>query len=465
MSQQKRAIISVYEKKGLAPLAKGLVDLGYELLSTGGTYTELTKEGLKVTKISDITNFPEILGGRVKTLHPAVHGGILARRNEEHLKELQAHNISPIDIVVCNLYPFNETIKKQGISEADAIEQIDIGGVALLRASAKNFESVTVLSDEKDYIPVLDLLKSGKLDLSQRKRLALKAFRLTASYDAAIATWLGTVFEGTDQLPNAIHISAERILNLRYGENPHQKGALYRFVGTEYGFEQIHAEKELSYNNIQDLESAAAIPAEFSTPCVAIIKHNTPCGLATGSSLVEAFNAALACDPISAFGSIIATNEEITSEFVNAVGKLFLEVLVGPSYSADALDLLKKKKKSCRVMLSKLRPEREETSLVIHSVQGGLLVQTRDDTGVDFQKWKVVTDKQPTEEQMKSLAFAWIAVKHCKSNAIVYVQQTATVGIGSGFTNRVDAVRFASHQAGDKAVSYTHLTLPTIYSV
>jgi len=278
--------------------------------------------------------------------------------------------------------------------------------------------------------------------------LALKAFRSTASYDAAIATWLGNVVEGDKELPATLHLSAERVLNLRYGENPHQKGALYQLTGSTYGFEQVLGEKELSYNNIQDLEAGAAVPLEFSESCVCIIKHNTPCGLAVASNAIEAYKAAFECDTVSAFGSVIATNREITVEFLDAVGKLFVEVFVAPKYSTDALEYLKKKKKNCRAMIAK---EGKYTGLVVHSVKGGLLVQTPDDTGVKFENWKVVSKKQPTEEQKKSLAFAWIAVKHTKSNAIVFVQGTATIGIGSGFPNRVDAVRFAAHQAGEKA--------------
>jgi len=445
----KRALISVYDKTGLVEISQVLQKHGYEIVSTGGSYKKLQEAGIKVTQVSNVTNFPEILGGRVKTLHPMIHGGILAKRTPEHIAELQKYSITPIDVVICNLYPFVETLTKGGVTEADIIEEIDIGGVTLLRAAAKNFESVTVISDPKDYHLLTEGLIQG-ITRDERKKFALKAFRHTATYDAAIATWLTDSAEPlhTD-LPNEFNLSLKRIQALRYGENPHQKGALYKWSDSNYPFEQLQG-KELSYNNILDIESAWHVCLDFSeVPCCAIIKHNTPCGIATHEkSLVEAFKAALECDSISAFGSIIAVNREVDLTLVKTIGKLFLEVLVASHYTSEALEWLAKEKKNCRVMITKgsFKPE-----LVYRSVFGGCLVQTADITGVNFTQWKVVSQKQPTEQQRNALAFAWIAVKHVKSNAIVLVQGTATVGIGCGQTNRVDSVRLATQSAREKA--------------
>ncbi|HEY63943.1 MAG TPA: bifunctional phosphoribosylaminoimidazolecarboxamide formyltransferase/IMP cyclohydrolase [Caldilineae bacterium] len=442
-----RALLSVYDKTGLVEFGRGLVELGFELVASGGTARALSQAGLPVTQIDQITGFPEILGGRVKTLHPAVHGGILARRTPEHLAELESHGITPIDLVACNLYPFVETVRRPDVTEAQAVEEIDIGGVTLLRAAAKNFESVTVVCDPADYEGVLNALRSGEVPLDERRRLALKAFRHTAAYDAAIANWLAGMVEADEPMPGALNLAAERVQLLRYGENPHQQGALYRWVGASPAFEQLQG-KELSYNNIVDLEAAWAMPQEFDEPAVAIIKHTNPSGLAVADTLVEAYRLALECDPVSAFGSIIATNREVDLALVEEIGSLFVEVIVAPSYTPEALEWLARRKKNCRVMVAK--PGGEE-DLVIRSVRNGLLAQTPDLRGVDESKWRVVTKRQPTEAERKSLAFAWIAVKHVKSNAIVFARGTATVGVGAGQMNRVDSVHLAARRAGERA--------------
>ncbi|NOZ28306.1 MAG: bifunctional phosphoribosylaminoimidazolecarboxamide formyltransferase/IMP cyclohydrolase [Chloroflexi bacterium] len=442
-----RALLSVYDKTGLVEFGRGLAELGFELVASGGTARTLSEAGLAVTQVDEITGFPEILGGRVKTLHPAVHGGILARRTPEHLAELESHGITPIDLVACNLYPFVETVRRPDVTEAQAVEEIDIGGVTLLRAAAKNFESVTVVCDPADYGRVLEALRTGEVPADERRRLALKAFRHTAAYDAAIATWLAGRVEADEPMPGALNLAAERVQLLRYGENPHQQAALYRWVGASPAFEQLQG-KELSYNNIVDLEAAWAMPQEFDEPAVAIIKHTNPSGLAVADTLVDAYRLALACDPVSAFGSIIAVNREVDLALVEEIGSLFVEVLVAPSYTPKALEWLAQHKKNCRVMVAK--PGGEE-DLVIRSVRNGLLAQTPDLRGVDESKWKVVTKRQPTEAERKSLAFAWIAVKHVKSNAIVFVQGTATVGVGAGQMNRVDSVYLAARRAGDRA--------------
>jgi len=446
----RRALLSVYDKTGLVEFAAGLAELGFELAASGGTARALSAAGLPVTQVDQVTGFPEILGGRVKTLHPAIHGGILARRTPEHLAELAAHDIAPVDLVVSNLYPFAATIARPGVTEAEAVEEIDIGGVALLRAAANNYESVAVLCDPADYADMLAALRADALDADRRRALALKAFRHTAAYDAAISTWLTGAVETlhATSLPETINLAAERVQLLRYGENPHQQAALYRWAGAAPAFEQLQG-KELSYNNIVDLEAAWAMPQEFAEPTVAIIKHTNPSGLASAASLLDAYRLAFACDPVSAYGSIIATNREVDLALVQEIGSLFVEVLAAPGYSADALDWLAAHKKNCRVMVAR---SSGADGLMMRSVAGGLLAQTPDARGVDESTWQVVTQRQPTDAERRSLAFAWLAAKHVKSNAIVFIQGTATVGVGAGQMNRVDSVYLAARRAGDRAV-------------
>jgi phosphoribosylaminoimidazolecarboxamide formyltransferase/IMP cyclohydrolase len=442
-----RAILSVYDKTGLVELGQGLHALGFELVASGGTARALSAAGLSVMQVEAITGHPEILGGRVKTLHPAVHGGILARRTPEHLAELAAHDIGPVHLVVCNLYPFAATVARPGVTETEAVEEIDIGGVTLLRAAAKNFESVAILCDPADYAPALEALRTGSLSAGDRRRLALKAFRHTAAYDAAIATWLAGRAEPDAPLPAALNLAAERVQLLRYGENPHQHAALYRWAGALPAFEQLQG-KELSYNNLVDLEAAWAMPQEFEAPAVAIIKHTNPSGLATAETLVEAYRLAFECDPVSAFGSIIAVNREVDRALVEAIGSLFVEVLAAPGYTPDALAWLAEHKKNCRVMLAR---SDDGNGLVLRSVAGGLLAQTPDRRGVDENAWRVVTRRAPTQAERESLAFAWLAVKHVKSNAIVLAQGSAAVGVGAGQMNRVDSVHLAVRRAGDRS--------------
>jgi|WetSurMetagenome_2_1015567.scaffolds.fasta_scaffold20993_4 phosphoribosylaminoimidazolecarboxamide formyltransferase / IMP cyclohydrolase len=453
----KRAILSVYDKTDLVEFARSLVELGFELVASGGTARALSAVGLPVTQVDQITGFPEILGGRVKTLHPAVHGGILARRTQEHLAELASHGITPVDLVVCNLYPFAATVAKPGVTEPEAIEEIDIGGVTLLRAAAKNFESVTIVCDPADYAEVLReveaKVKAEPLDLNLdlNRRLALKAFRHTAAYDAAIATWLSGTIEKDQPLPTSLNLAAERVQLLRYGENPHQQAALYRWAGAAPAFEQLQG-KELSYNNIVDLEAAWAMPHEFAEPTVAIIKHTNPSGLASAANLLDAYRLAFECDPVSAFGSIIAVNRQVDRALVEEIGSLFVEVLVAPDYTPEALAWLAEHKKNCRVMIGRRDSATTAPALVLRSVAGGLLAQTPDDRGVDEATWQVVTQRQPTEAERRSLAFSWLAAKHVKSNAIVFVQGTATVGVGAGQMNRVDSVYLAARRAGDRSI-------------
>lgn len=444
----KRALLSVSDKTGLEDFGRGLVALGFELVASGGTARRLQAAGLPVQSVEAVTQAPEMLGGRVKTLHPAIHGGILARRTEDHLGELAAHGVAPIDVVVCNLYPFEETVAGGDVEDLQAIEQIDIGGVTLLRAAAKNFESVTVLCDPADYGMTLEVLGDDGGDLGWRRRLALKAFRHTASYDTAIATWLGHGDPSEHgRLLEELHLSAERVEALRYGENPHQDGALYQWRGQRVPYRSLQG-KALSYNNIADLDAAWTAAASLETPTVAIIKHANPCGLATDDDLLEAYRLALASDPVSAFGSIIAVNRVVEMDFVDALGKLFVEALVAPDFGEGVLEALAARKKNCRVIRIEEDPG---AGLVLRSVRGGLLVQTPDTVKDDERQWKVVSDRQPTEAEWTSLRMAWAAVRHVKSNAIVFAQGGATVGVGAGQMNRVDSVRLAAWRAGERS--------------
>ncbi len=442
---KRRAILSVYDKTGLIELGTGLAGLGFELVASGGTARKLIGAGLTVTEVSDATGHPEILGGRVKTLHPAVHGGILARRTDDHLSELAEHGIGPVDVVVCNLYPFVKTVSG-GAVEAEAVEQIDIGGVTLLRAAAKNFESVAVVCDPDDYSGALELLGNDDVEQARldRRKLALKAFQHTAAYDAAIATWLDKAVNPDDALPSAIHLSCERVQTLRYGENPHQAAAVYRWTHQPPAFEMIRGAKALSYNNIVDLEATWSMTTAFERTAVAIVKHTNPCGLAVGETPVEAFHKALACDPVSAFGSIIACNRPVDADFVKAWGKLFVEVVIAPSFTEEAIKRLRKRKKNCRVLVPQLAGD---NPFVIKGTRDGLLVQTTDLSGGDDSGWTVATERQPTEQERADLAFGWLAVKHVKSNAIVIARDGAMIGVGQGQSNRVEAVAHSVAQA------------------
>jgi phosphoribosylaminoimidazolecarboxamide formyltransferase/IMP cyclohydrolase len=449
VTPQKRAILSVWDKTGLAELGRGLSALGYELVASGGTARTLAAAGLTVIQVDDITGHPEILGGRVKTLHPAVHGGILARGTKEHLDELAAHGIAPVDVVVCNLYPFQDTVAKPDVTELGAIEQIDIGGVTLLRAAAKNFERVAIVCDVGDYAQVVTELGDGSLDAARRRALALKAFKHTAEYDLAISTWLEGRVEPEQDLPTTLTLRAEKVQTLRYGENSHQQGALYRFVGQEAAFEQVGGLKALSYNNLADLTAAWAMPAEFERPAIAIIKHANPSGLAVADTLLTAFDRALKCDPVSAFGSIIASNRPVDVDFVRNIGKLFVEVIAAPSFTEEALALLARRKKNCRIM--RWTGQATAPTRVVSEVYGGLLVQTADLAPIAPESWTVASARQPTDAERNDLHFAWIACKHVKSNAIVFAKDEATVGVGAGQMNRVDSVRIAGWRAGEMA--------------
>jgi phosphoribosylaminoimidazolecarboxamide formyltransferase/IMP cyclohydrolase len=446
-----RALLSVSDKTGLVEFARRLHEAGGELIASGGTARQLRDAELPVQSVDEVTGFPQILGGRVKTLHPAIHGGILARRVSHHLEELDAYNIAPIDLVVVNLYPFQETVAQPNVTLATAVEEIDIGGVALLRAAAKNHEAVTVVCDPTDYDPIAAAFVNGGTTMIQRKKLALKAFRHTAEYDTAIAFYLSGQVEDPDEvagLPVRLQVDLEQAQLNRYGENPHQQGGLYAYAGEKAPFDVLHG-KEMSYNNWLDLDGSWQAAQDFPDPTVAIIKHGNPCGLASAATLADAYEKAFASDPVSAFGGIISVNRPLTAEMVRRMGDLFVEVIAAPTFETDALELLRKKKN-----LRILQPTGvQQQTLSLRSIYGGVLVQELDRSQADMDptNWRVVSAQQPTPEQLADLAFAWRVARHVKSNAIVYVKAQATVGIGAGQMSRVDSVMVAGHKAGEKA--------------
>ncbi|HIC93549.1 MAG TPA: bifunctional phosphoribosylaminoimidazolecarboxamide formyltransferase/IMP cyclohydrolase [Anaerolineae bacterium] len=450
----RRALLSVSDKQDIVEFARGLEELGFEIVSTGGTARVLREAGVAVRSVEEVTGFPEILSGRVKTLHPAIHGAILAHRDESHLAELEAHGIAPIELVVVNLYPFVETIARPETTFDEAIEQIDIGGVALLRAAAKNFAHVAVVTDPADYPTVLDELRSqGEVSLETRRRLALKAFRCTASYDMAIGRYLSSLFEGEEPFPSRLQLDLVKLEELRYGENPHQRAAFYTSAGDAEGplGGTLLQGKALSYNNLLDLDAAWRLVENFDAPTVAVIKHGNPCGVASDTNLADAFRAALASDPISAFGSVIAANRPFDRAVASALGDLFVEAIAAPAFTVEAQEVLAERP-NCRLLeMSGAGEQGSMGAWEIRSVRGGLLVQERDTVVEDEADWKVVTERRPTQEELKALRFAWRVVKHVKSNAIVLARGTATVGIGAGQMSRVDAVRLAVVKAGERA--------------
>jgi phosphoribosylaminoimidazolecarboxamide formyltransferase/IMP cyclohydrolase len=442
------ALISVYDKKGLTPFAKDLKKLGFEIISSGGTAKFLRKAGVRVTEVVKITKYPHMLGGRVKTLHPLIHGGILAdRTNKEHLKDIKKFKITPFDVVVCNLYPFEETISKKDFTHAEAIENIDIGGPAMVRASAKNHKNVAIVVDPDDYKKILDELKAGGISLGTREKLALKAFKHTAQYDMLISRYFSSRLEGQEDFPREIDVLLEKIQDLRYGENPHQKAAFYRERGAKgegriSEARQLHG-KELSFNNIVDMEAAWNCANYFADPTVAIIKHTNPCGVAKSESLCAAYLKALECDPVSAFGGIIAANRRIDEVTAREIAKLFVEVVVAPSYTPKALDILKAKQNLRIMEMGEKSISKPFRGLDYKRVSGGMLVQEPDIAQLGINEIKVVTKKEPTMAEMEDLFFAWGVAKYVKSNAIVLVKDGRTVGIGAGQMSRIDSAEMA----------------------
>ncbi len=450
-----RALISVSDKNGLIDFARGLAGHGVELVSTGGTAKALKDAGLAVKDVAELTGFPEMMDGRVKTLHPKVHGGLLAMRgNREHTAAMAAHGIAPIDLLVVNLYPFEATVAK-GANYEDCIENIDIGGPAMIRAAAKNHADVTVIVEPEDYAPLLaELAKNnGATTPSLRKTLAAKAYARTATYDAAISNWFAR--ELADPAPAFRAFGGRLAEALRYGENPHQHAAFYRTPETRPGVataRQVQG-KQLSYNNINDTDAAYECVAEFDpkrTAAVAIIKHANPCGVAEGATLTEAYRKALRCDPTSAFGGIVAVNRTLDAETAHAVTEIFTEVIIAPDATDEAIAIVGAKK-NLRLLLAGGLPDPRAGGLTVKSVAGGLLVQSRDNAVVDEMQLTTVTKRAPTAAELDDLRFAFRVAKHVKSNTIVYAKERATVGIGAGQMSRVDSARIAARKAEDAA--------------
>jgi len=451
-----RAIISVSDKTGVPHFSQGLSQLGFEIFSTGGTRKARAEAEVPVKSVSEITGFPEILDGRVKTLHPVIHGGILARRDlTAHMEELAKNKIETIDLVAVNLYPFVQTVAREDVTLDEALENIDIGGPTLIRAAAKNFPSVIVVVDPADYQPILEKLKGGGVDLAERKRLAQKAFQHVAIYDTAISQYLRQDMEG---FPEEMTIALKKRYGLRYGENPHQQAVFYaeQVVGArqETGItwaKQLWG-KELSFNNILDADAAWGVVTDFSAPTVAIVKHTNPCGLASHKDIAEAYRRALSGDPVAAFGGIVASNRAIDLATAEEIGDTFYEIVIASGYKAEALELLKRKK-NLRILVAELSPDYGKASagyLDFRRVKGGLLVQSSDSLPEDSVSLRTVTKREPTQAEIEDLLFAWHAVKHVKSNAIVLVKDKTLLGMGAGQPSRIVSAQIAKEKAGEK---------------
>ena len=448
----KRALVSVSDKTNLVPFVSSLVELGYEIISTGGTKKALEAAGIKTIGISEVTDFPEIMDGRVKTLHPKVHGALLCvRDNPDHVRQIEELGIQYIDLVCVNLYPFKETVQKPGVSHEEIIENIDIGGPSMLRSASKNYKFIPVLCDPSDYDAVVkELRENGETSLTTREYLAAKVFRHTASYDTMIASYL-TERTG-EKYPEKFTITFDKVQELRYGENPHQSAAFYKGMNPQYSLanaKQLHG-KELSYNNIQDGNAAIEILKDFEgQPAVVGLKHMNPCGVGIGKTIEEAWDKAYEADPVSIFGGIVAFNEPIHASVAEKLSKIFLEIIIAPAFDEDAFEILSKKK---NIRLMQLDTSLEvNAKYKVTNVNDGLLVQDIDDHKITAEDLRCVTNRKPTEEELEQLLFAWKVVKHVKSNAIVLVEDNMTIGVGAGQMNRVGAAKIAIEQAGEKA--------------
>lgn len=445
-----RALLSVFDKTGIVDFARALKGMGIELISTGGTAKLLKENNLPVREVSSLTGFPEMMDGRVKTLHPKIHGGILAKRsNEEHMEQAKRQGIELIDLVVVNLYPFKQTVLKENASLEEIIENIDIGGPALIRAAAKNFEDVTVVVNPQKYSQVLSEIKSrGEVSEKTRAALSAEAFEHTAFYDSLIAEYLGKRFVSDKGFPSTLAIGLEKLMDLRYGENPHQKAALYARVFEKglVGAKQLQG-KELSYNNILDADSALALVKEFQEPACVIVKHNNPCGVGVGERLLSAFEKAFSTDPEAAFGGVIAFNKECAAETAKKISETFFEVVLAPSFSSDAVQAFSEKK-NLRVLDARDSFGSDQNNFSFRSVSGGALVQENDEAL--YASFNVVSKRQPTEQETKALLFAWKVAKHVRSNAVVYAAEDRTVGIGAGQMKRVDCLKLVRQHAGEK---------------
>jgi len=459
----KRALLSVSDKSGLADLGRALAEQGVELVSTGGTAKALRDAGLAVKDVSDLTGFPEMMDGRVKTLHPTVHGGLLALRdNPEHVAAMEAHGIGAIDLVVVNLYPFEATVAK-GASREEVIENIDIGGPSMVRSAAKNHGFVTILTDPADYATLVAEMDAngGATTQAFRTRMAGKAYARTAAYDSAIASWFAFSPAASDEptlFPETLPMALKRADTLRYGENPHQSAAIYvpQVSGTAGVPQATQLQgKELSYNNLNDADAALELAAEFAgqEPAVVIVKHANPCGVAQSGSLLAAWEAALACDSVSAFGGIVAVNTELDAATAEAISAIFTEVVIAPSVSAEAREIFAKKK-NLRLLECGALPNPRRGGLALKTIAGGVLIQSRDNGAISADDLKVVTKRAPTEQELKDCLFAWTVARHVKSNAIVYAKDGATAGIGAGQMNRRDSARIAAIKAKEAAETY-----------
>ena len=448
----KRALVSVSDKTNLVPFVSSLVELGYEIISTGGTKKALEAAGIKTIGISEVTDFPEIMDGRVKTLHPKVHGALLCvRDNPDHVRQIEELGIQYIDLVCVNLYPFKETVQKPGVSHEEIIENIDIGGPSMLRSASKNYKFIPVLCDPSDYDAIVkELRENGETYLTTREYLAAKVFRHTASYDTMIASYL-TERTG-EKYPEKFTITFDKVQELRYGENPHQSAAFYKGMNPQYSLanaKQLHG-KELSYNNIQDGNAAIEILKDFEgQPAVVGLKHMNPCGVGIGKTIEEAWDKAYEADPVYIFGGIVAFNEPIHASVAEKLSKIFLEIIIAPAFDEDAFEILSKKK---NIRLMQLDTSLEvNAKYKVTNVNDGLLVQDIDDHKITAEDLRCVTNRKPTEEELEQLLFAWKVVKHVKSNAIVLVKDNMTIGVGAGQMNRVGAAKIAIEQAGEKA--------------
>ena len=450
-----RALLSVFDKTGIVEFGQQLVNAGFELVSTGGTHRTLAEEGgLPVRQVSEVTGSPEILDGRVKTLHPVVHGGILARRDlPAHMEELETHGIGAIDLIVGNLYPFAATISDPDVTLDDALENIDIGGPTMLRAAAKNFPSVAVVVDPEDYEWVAERLAGEGLSDQERRSLAAKAFRHVAEYDATVAGYL-TEQKESSSLPEKLNLTFDQVTTLRYGENPHQQGGLYIPPGATGGgiasARQLHG-RELSYNNLMDADAAWRTASDFAEPTVAVIKHANPCGLSSHDVLSQAYLQAYEGDTVSAFGGIVGFNRTVTAEAAEAMNPVFYEVVVAPGYDPEALEILQKKRNLRVLEVDAGGSELGGIDLDIRPITGGVLIQTPDTITESASEWSTATERAPTEEEMDDLAFAWVACKHIKSNAIVFAKNRTLMGMGAGQPNRVVSVQLSQRIAGEKA--------------
>lgn len=451
----KRALLSVSDKTGIVELARRLHGLGVELLSTGGTMKALQDAGIPVTGVSDVTGFPECLDGRVKTLHPAIHAGLLAMRsNPEHMRQIAELGIAPIDLVVINLYPFRQTIARPGVTFEEAIENIDIGGPTMLRAAAKNWQDVAVVVEPADYDAVLgELEQAGEVSRETKLRLCYKVFEHTAQYDCMIQQYLRAQLPGDNRFPDKLTVTFEKVQGMRYGENPHQGAAFYRDLGDVAGTlpaaRQLHG-KELSYNNINDTNGALELLREFDTTAVVAVKHGNPCGVGVADDVAEAYRLAYEADPVSVFGGIVVTNATVDAATAEQMARIFLEIVVAPAYTDAALEILTRKKNLRVLQLDTTHRAYPAGERVLRKVAGGLLVQDIDDVLLPEGELKVVTDRAPTEKQMQDLLLAWKIVKHTKSNGIAIARDNQSLGIGPGQVNRIWSTQMAIERSGEK---------------